>query len=594
MRVRWRVVGLLPAVAAILAFAPAARANNLPTGSITAAGQTLRWSGSFPDPTGQGYNPGFNGACSQASASQDICDVMTINVDSDVPADLKAPKDPAPPGYTKVQAYPVMPGDGLLVSIKWATDFDQWNLYVDGNSTPFAVNGSTSNAECKTSAACGLDLDSNSQSVLITPAAGDIVNNHWKATYSVKIGAFYTDFDTSGVDRHYSGAATLFLDPSQRKAGTAPMLPVIHTQAPANFHTGDIPDIPSNPTGWRYTPSGTFTGPLQNSCYADERTQFGSTRCLRFDNDVRNVGEGPLSLQFSYTPQALATALQTGGDVVGADCQMQQELLMPNATATFRPAGPCVFHTGHMHFHYQNFGRYQLFAVPADGDPRAFPVPGGRPSATPVSVARKVGFCTIDVDNYTFGLPAALQRPRTFSFPTCNVPNGYVQPGANSTPSPQYATGVPEWMGISPGWGDIYTWDLPAQYLDISNVKDGRYEVVSTSNPDGGILTSDRSQETGVTCIDLTSNADGSANVKVLKAFAAQANDAPLPSCGVQAASTSTGTSAQPKTVVRTLPNTSAASRMTLPRSVRLLRWFVTVLGFGMVVAIGAYAVAKR
>jgi hypothetical protein len=83
-------------------------------------------------------------------------------------------------------------------------------------------------------------------------------------------------------------------------------------------------------------------------------------------------------------------------------------------------------------------------------------------------------------------------------------------------------------MGISAGWGDVYTWDLPAQYLDITTgVPDGRYEVVSRSNPDGGILTADRSTETGVTCIDIKGTA-----VKVVKEFASQPNWAPLPSCG--------------------------------------------------------------
>ena len=24
-----------------------------------------------------------------------------------------------------------IPGDGILIAIKWATDFDQWNIYVD-------------------------------------------------------------------------------------------------------------------------------------------------------------------------------------------------------------------------------------------------------------------------------------------------------------------------------------------------------------------------------------------------------------------------------------------------------------------------------
>jgi hypothetical protein len=81
-------------------------------------------------------------------------------------------------------------------------------------------------------------------------------------------------------------------------------------------------------------------------------------------------------------------------------------------------------------------------------------------------------------------------------------------------------------MGVSAGWGDVYTWDLPQQYIDISNVPDGIYEVVSRSNPDAGILTSDRSQETGVTCIRI--NGD---KVDVLHELPSQPNSAPLPPC---------------------------------------------------------------
>ena len=49
-----------------------------------------------------------------------------------------------------------LPGDGVLVTIHWPTDFDQWNLYVDDLSTGETV-------------AKGLDVDSNSQSLLLKP-----------------------------------------------------------------------------------------------------------------------------------------------------------------------------------------------------------------------------------------------------------------------------------------------------------------------------------------------------------------------------------------------------------------------------------------
>ncbi len=450
--------------------APAA-ATTLPDRTIKRTGQVVTWHGKSPDQTGQGYGPPTEQSCTPST-----CDSFVLHVRLPSGVFSKSPKNPSPPGIVRTYSDGAtdMPGDGILISIKWATDFDQWNLYVDDMKTGQTV-------------AQGIDVDSNAQSVLLSrPQNGD---------YRVTMVPFYTDFDK--VDLKYRGEARVFHDPTQRIRKVRRLLPRIQTQAPSNFHVADIPPIPSNPTGWRFTGPGTFPG---NSCYTDETVQTGSTRCLRFDNDVRNVGSGPLVLRFSYTPQAFA-----------GHCDMEQEVLYSNATVTDRNAGPCVFHTQHLHFHYQNFGRYQLYRVGAKGRPGAL-----------VAASRKVGFCTIDVDDYNFGRVASLQRPRTYSFPTCNIPNAY----STKLPTTGYGPGVPEYMGISPGWGDVYTWDLPAQYIDITHVPSGVYEVVSHTNPDGRLLTSGRSQETGITCIRLTGT-----KVTALNKLPSQSNAARLPNC---------------------------------------------------------------
>jgi hypothetical protein len=193
---------------------------------------------------------------------------------------------------------------------------------------------------------------------------------------------------------------------------------------------------------------------------------------------------------------------------------MNQEIISSDASATDRPAGPCEFHVQHGHFHYKNMALYQLYAIGRHG----------RPGAQPVATSRKLGFCTIDVDDYNFGQPAALQRPRVYSFPTCNIPNAYTTELPLS--SPYFPSMVPEYMGVSPGWGDVYTWDLPAQYIDISHVLDGTYEVVSRSNPDGALLTSSRREETGVSCVRIEGGA-----VETIREFPSRSNSSPLPRC---------------------------------------------------------------
>ncbi|MEA2497038.1 MAG: hypothetical protein QOJ29_4949, partial [Thermoleophilaceae bacterium] len=111
---------------------------------------------------------------------------------------------------------------------------------------------------------------------------------------------------------------------------------------------------------------------------------------------------------------------------------------------------------------------------------------------------------------------------RTYSFPTCNVPNAY----SSKSDGPYGPASPPEYMGISAGWGDVYTWDLPNQYIDITTVPDGTYQVVSRSNPDGGILSADRRAETGITCIQIKGAA-----VKTIKELVSQPNYAQLPNC---------------------------------------------------------------
>jgi len=358
------------------------------------------------------------------------------------------------------------PGDGVLVSIKWATDYDQYNLYVDNpDGTP---------------AATATDVDSNAQSVLLTQPQNGV--------YTIRVAPFYTTF---AEDLTYQGAAQVWHDPTAKLAPGTKLLPQLQTVSPTGFHVADIPPIASNPTGWRWTPQGTFT----NSCYLDETVTFGSTRCLRFDNDIRNVGAGTLKLRFRWDTNIVQ------------QCEMEQEIDVIGGSPIDRNAGPCVFHAQHAHFHYKNMAAYLLFPVGA----------GGRPAAAPVAQSTKLGFCAIDVDDFGFGHSATAQHARVYSFPTCNVPNNI----------PTDNPAVWEYMGISPGWGDIYTWDLPGQYIDISNVSDGVYELVSRANPDGGLIEAASGLETGITCIRISGS-----TVTELQHYPSQSNTAPLPRCG--------------------------------------------------------------
>ncbi len=327
--------------------------------------------------------------------------------------------------------------DGLQVSIRWGGVDDQFDLYVYGPDGSLAAYAD--------------QLDSNAQSVVIPHAA----NGTYKIVTAAKYFSSGTDaaFAAAGSPRRFAGV--VHVHRGVRRGGTpTPLLPTIAIVPPHNFHLEGIPPVPSLPVGYRFPAPAT----VPTSCYAEEVAQEGAQRCLRFDNELANVGAGELTLRFRWD-----------GTEAVSNCQMQQVVHWTDGHVTYRGAGPCTFHVQHGHFHYRNMGRFYLYAV----DPR------GLRDRFPTTESKKVGFCAIDVDYFGFGRPDT--APRVNSFPTCNVPSQ--AQGVNSAQA-----GVWEYMGIGRGWGDIYTWDLPSQYIEISGVPDGVYDLVSVANPDHGLL----------------------------------------------------------------------------------------------------------
>ena len=447
-----------------------AGATERTSGAITDARSIVRWGGSGTSPVG--YTPPiYTPAICDAVHASGLCDLHTLKV-------------ALPPNTFQ------RPGDGVFIDIRWTTDFDQWNLFV------FDQAGSL--------VASGFDLDSNAQGVLLShPANG---------TYSVVAVPFYQEPKMS-----YRGEARVFLDDTERHSRATMLLPRLWTAPPRDFHiecaspdpstseTGggctDVPPLPSNPTGWRWG------GAYGNSCYLEETAQpiqddpanglmHAPRRCLRFTNDIRNIGAGSLILRI---PMKAA---------LGGTCEMQQVIRSTMGGERTRDAGACVFHPQHAHFHYLGLSTYALYRAPAD-DTITPPDLHTRPAAR----GTKLGYCLIDVDLFANISAPGMLWPRTYSFPTCNVPPGV----------PASADAPFEEMGISRGWGDVYTWDLPGQFIDITGVPDGVYDVVSTANPDCKLAEAARGMEQAVTRIVL----HGSDPVKVLGSFGPY----PMPGC---------------------------------------------------------------
>jgi hypothetical protein len=454
-----RVIVLAALAASMVSPAGAAQ----PATSILSNARTIaRWTGHGSSPAGY-TPPAYTPQLCAAVQASGLCDVHSLT--------LNLPPDT----FTK-------PNDGVFVDIRWSTDFDQWNLFV------FDPAGNL--------VASGFDLDSNAQGLLIPhPANG---------AYSVVAVPFYQEPKMS-----YRGEARVFLDDTERYARPTTLLPRLWTAPPRDFHIEcanvdpstsetaggctDVPPLPSNPTGWRWG------GAYMNSCYLEEQLQpiqdnptSGLTnaprRCLRFTNDIRNVGPGSLILRI---PMSAA---------ISGTCEMQQVLRATNGAEASRDAGKCMFHPQHAHFHYLGLSSYAMYRAPA-ANATTPPVVRGDPVARGI----KLGYCLIDVDLFANLAQPGSFWPRTYSFPTCNVP-----PSAPTSSSSPF-----EEMGISRGWGDVYTWDLPGQFIDITGVPDGVYDVVSIANPSCLLAESAPGMEMAVTRIVL----HGSDPVKVLGSF---------------------------------------------------------------------------
>jgi hypothetical protein len=269
-------------------------------------------------------------------------------------------------------------------------------------------------------------------------------------------------------------------------------LPVLEALPPYALAVSGLPPVASTPLGFPFPVSA----PTQTSCYVDETVPIGSPsvgavqhpalRCLRFTSDVRNIGAGPLEIRI---PLVTAGSGGVSSAYVPGGCHAEQVLTPSTGAGVIRPAGDCLFHVQHAHFHYTDLLGYTLYSV----------IPSVIPGATslgtigaPVATSVKASFCLSDDDYFGFR-SAKTNSTRDFvGQPGCNLP-------ANVALNNSFID-----EGIKPGWGDVYTWDTPGQYIDITNTPDGIYDLVEKTNPTGALLVAGRAQTCSLTQLKLT------------------------------------------------------------------------------------------
>ena len=191
-------------------------------------------------------------------------------------------------------------------------------------------------------------------------------------------------------------------------------------------------------------------------CDPWERVEQEAATCLRLGNAIGNAGDGPLEVALA-PDQGLATPLG-GGKFV-------QRIFQAKGAPREASVGAAAFHPTHAHFHYDGIARFSLHAV----DPST----GLR--GAEVAAHHKAGFCLIDVGKMEEPDAQGERDPPSILDMGCVVPtaqDGWV-------------------MGVSRGYYDLYDAGLTDQYVEISGVEDGTYELVSVCNWAGSLLELD-------------------------------------------------------------------------------------------------------
>lgn len=193
--------------------------------------------------------------------------------------------------------------------------------------------------------------------------------------------------------------------------------------------------------------------PVTEVAWHDEVHDSRQRRLLRFDGYIHNAGPGPLEVR--------------GSGRAGNDMQRVDQIIEGEPARADIAAG-VLYENGdfHNHWHLKAIARYSLG------------LPGGGAEVAP---AMKVGFCLLDSERISGTVPL-----------THHAECEKNRPGAESVG-----------MGISSGWRDVYHRNLLFQWVDVSDVQPGRYEVRSQIDPEGYIAETDEANPVSAVPVEL-------------------------------------------------------------------------------------------
>lgn len=214
---------------------------------------------------------------------------------------------------------------------------------------------------------------------------------------------------------------------SIRGAGEASGFALLSWEQPDGLGKDLLPDL----LVWTNTANSYLYGWYLDQ---DEPTEPGRT-LLRVSTATPNIGAGQLELEGSSTAPGV-----------------YQRIYRADGSSYERFAGNFTFHPGHGHLHFDNWINLHLRAVLTNDGVGDI-----------IASGDKTSFAIIDLVHYDPSLPGS--------------PN-----------SGEYSGGLLQ--GLSVGWADIYSADLPDQWIDVTYVPAGRYWLEGIVDPADSILES--------------------------------------------------------------------------------------------------------
>jgi len=220
---------------------------------------------------------------------------------------------------------------------------------------------------------------------------------------------------------------------------------------------------------------------------------------ITLSNATPNVGWGPLEIHPASPQQCWCgtTQVSCGTITLCPDGNYPSESIVQtiyhkvgNTISSYtRPAGTMTYHPGHGHVHVDNWASFTLRTATADPNPLNWPIVGR---------GAKVSFCLVNLGDCTSNSGYCVVNGSVVT--RANIPNQ----GFGSI------SGCSRDQGIYTGYLDIYGQGLEGMEITFpSPICNGRYYIVSITDPSNNFLEYDETNNWVVVPVDLTQQTPG-------------------------------------------------------------------------------------